>query len=112
MEQTSLFPFLSYQLLGMLNYSSSIVAANYLQSDNIPWAKLLQEEARALQHQLAEVDPVLFCEKVEQKAAERFKQLLEGIVSYAEDSYVREKEEALLVWQQGSSRLLHYSAGK
>ncbi len=75
----------------------------------LPWHKTVQSQASQLRQDLADVAPDAFAQAVNLEVRRRLDQLSIGIEHYRRHSYRRPPQDARVVWEQGTTKLLDYA---
>ena len=94
-----------------LAWTNSLAALPLLKSGSIAWRPELKAAAQSLASELASAKPDEVASAVTAEAGRRLAAFLDGLTAYRRHAHRRTESNAPVVWREGTTRLLDYSAG-
>ncbi len=94
-----------------LAWTNSLAALPLLKSGSIAWRPELKAAAQSLADELASAKPDDVASAVATEAGRRLAAFLDGLTAYRRHIYRRVESDAPVIWHEGTTRLLDYSAG-
>lgn len=98
--------------LQTLLWLSSRAALPFLSSGSLTWRPEIAAAAQALTNDLAGVDPEAFARALDAEALRRASAFADGVVRYRRFPRPKRPPEPPVVWQQGTTRVLDYTANR
>lgn len=103
-------PLPQHLLTAMLGWTSSLASWRIWSAASPESRPPLPENLAALGLDLASLDPEIFATALEQETVARLDRLAAGIIAYRTFPVTRSVAEPPIVWREGTTRLLNFSA--
>ena len=94
----------------MTVWTSSLAALPNAKIGSLPWSPALAARAKNLESELASANPEALTSAVAAETRRRLGAMMAGIEAYRIHPYRRTLRDPVVIWRDGSTRLLDYSA--
>ncbi|MEE2981179.1 MAG: alpha/beta hydrolase, partial [Pseudomonadota bacterium] len=94
----------------MTVWTSSLAALPNAKVGSLPWSPALAARAKNLESELASANPEALTSAVAAETRRRLGAMMAGIEAYRIHPYRRTLRDPAVIWREGSTRLLDYSA--